>query len=78
MEVSELGLIENYVSSGFGFGVTVDIPGKKWSAEIRTIKLPGSFPPLSIGAMHTGSLKAVAQRFIDLAKAYSAELKKQS
>jgi len=77
MEVSELGLIENYVSRGFGFGVTVDIPGKKWPDEVRKVKLPGSFSPLSIGAMHTGSLKIVAQRFVDLAKSYSSELKKK-
>lgn len=76
MEVSELGLIQNYVAKGFGFGVAVDIPGAPWPEGIRKVKLPKDFPPLTIGALHTGDLKQVAKRFIDLA-AQQASLLKQ-
>lgn len=67
MEVSELGLIQNYVAKGFGFGIAVDIPGAVWPDGVKKIPLPKDFPPLTIGALHTGDLKAVAKRFIGLA-----------
>jgi DNA-binding transcriptional LysR family regulator len=67
MEVSELGLIQNYVAKGFGFGIAVDIPGAVWPDEVKKIPLPKDFPPLTIGALHTGDLKTVAKRFIGLA-----------
>tara|TARA_R110000850_G_scaffold53002_6_gene127503 strand:+ start:520 stop:1425 length:906 start_codon:yes stop_codon:yes gene_type:complete len=76
MEVSELGLIQSYVAKGFGFGVAVDIPGATWPEGVRLIKLPGDFPPLSIGALHSGELKPVAERFIQLAKDHASILKK--
>lgn len=76
MEVSELGIILNYVAKGFGSGVAVDIPGAEWPAGVRKIKLPAEFPPLSIGILHTGDLKNVAKRFIALAKDQAAVLKK--
>ena len=67
MEVSELGLIQNYVAKGFGFGIAVDIPGAVWPDGVKKIPLPKDFPPLTIGALHTGDLKVVAKRFIGLA-----------
>ncbi|MCH1407486.1 MAG: LysR family transcriptional regulator [Verrucomicrobiales bacterium] len=67
MEVSELGLIQNYVAKGFGFGIAVDIPGAVWPDGVKKIPLPKDFPPLTIGALHTGDLKTVAKRFIGLA-----------
>ncbi len=76
MEVTELELIQNYVARGFGFGIAVDIPHKKWQDSVRRVKLPGSFHPLVIGALHTGSLKKVAQRFVDLSKSHAEKLKK--
>jgi len=76
MEVSELGLILNYVARGFGFGVAVDIPGVAWPEGVRKIKLPSHFPPLSLGALHTGELKPVAARFLQLVKEQASILKK--
>ena len=76
MEVSELGLILNYVARGFGFGVTVDIPGIVWPEGVKKIKLPATFPPLSLGALHTGELKPVAERFLQLVKEQASLLKK--
>jgi DNA-binding transcriptional LysR family regulator len=76
MEVNELGLILNYVSRGFGYGVAVDIPGVKWPEGVKKIKLPSDFPPLTIGAMHTGDLKPIAEAFVTLAKTHAAKLKR--
>ncbi|MCB1204762.1 MAG: LysR family transcriptional regulator [Verrucomicrobiae bacterium] len=76
MEVSELGLILHYVAKGFGFGVAVDIPGVAWPAGVKKIRLPGDFPPLTLGALHTGELKSVAARFLELVREQAGILKK--
>ncbi len=76
MEVSELGLILNYVSRGFGFGVAVDIPGVAWPDHVKKIPLPDHFPPLSLGVLHTGELKPIAEHFLQLVKKKASRLKK--
>ncbi len=76
MEVNELGLILNYVSRGFGYGVAVDIPGAVWPDGVKRIKLPSDFPPLTIGVLHTGDLKPLAEAFIALAKTHATKLRK--
>lgn len=77
MEITELNLIQRYVAKGFGFGVAVDIPGAPVEEGIRRIKLPSDFPPLSIGALHTGNPKRIAQRLLDLAAEQASVLKKK-
>jgi DNA-binding transcriptional LysR family regulator len=76
MEVSELGLILRYVAKGFGFGVAVDIPGAEWPAGVKKIRLPPEFPPLTLGALHTGELKPVAERFLEVVREHATLLKK--
>lgn len=76
MEVSELGLILAYVAKGFGFGVAVDIPGVVWPEGARRIRLPESFPPLTLVALHVGELKPIAERFLQLVRERAALLKK--
>jgi len=76
MEVSELGLILKYVSRGFGFGVAVDIPGVTWPEGVKKVALPDHFPPLSLGALHTGELKPIAALFLQLVKKKASRLKK--
>ncbi len=76
MEVTELGLILHYVSKGFGFGVAVDIPGAAWPEGVKKLRLPAEFPPLNLGALHTGELKPVAERFLHLVRERAALLKK--
>lgn len=74
VEVSDIALIEKYVSKGFGFGLAVDIPGKTWPDTIKKIDLPESVPTLSLGALFTGELKPVAERFVALAQEYAKHL----
>ncbi len=76
MEVSELGLILNYVAKGFGLGVAVDIPGLIWPEGVKKLRLPAEFPPLTLGALHTGELKPVAERFLHLVKEQASLLKR--
>ena len=76
MEVSELGLILNYVSRGFGFGVAVDIPGVAWPEGVKKVPLPDHFPPLSLGVLYTGELKPIAATFLQLVKKKASRLKK--
>ena len=77
MEVSEVGLIERYVASGFGYGVTLQIPGIPWGDKVRAIPLPAAdFGPVVVGILHTGNLKSVAANFVEVAKKYAATLMK--
>ncbi|MDF1815228.1 MAG: LysR family transcriptional regulator [Verrucomicrobiales bacterium] len=74
MEVSDLALIQKYVEKGFGFGISVDIPGVSWPDSVKQIKLPKGFPKLSLGALYSGELKPVAKRFVDLTQSYALDL----
>ncbi|NNE90680.1 MAG: LysR family transcriptional regulator [Verrucomicrobiales bacterium] len=77
MEVSEVGLIERYVSDGFGYGITLNIPGIAWPKTVRAIRLPAAdFAPVVVGVLHMGNLKAVGNRFVKVAQAYAKELMK--
>ncbi|HRQ89055.1 MAG TPA: LysR family transcriptional regulator [Bacteroidia bacterium] len=76
MEVSELGLILQYVAKGFGFGLAVDIPGSVWPEGTTKIRLPSDFPQLVLGALSIGELKPVAERFLQLVRARAGLLKK--
>ncbi|MCB1087097.1 MAG: LysR family transcriptional regulator [Verrucomicrobiae bacterium] len=76
MEVNDLSLIRRYVAEGFGWGVSVEIPGAPNDDGVRQIALPGGdFAPLSIGLIHAGDLKPLAATFVDIARKYAEELK---
>ena len=64
IEVSSLDLIETYVASGFGIGVSVAIPKSSSSAKIRALPLPG-FAPITIGAAWRGKTTPVLQALLD-------------
>lgn len=73
VEVNSLELVQSYVSHGYGFGLAVDIPGRKLPAGLRRIPLSG-FPPLRIGMIHQGRLNPVAGRFTEVVTQYAAAL----
>ncbi len=75
VEVNSLELVQSYVASGYGFGLAVDIPGRKLKPGLRRIPLTG-FAPLRIGLLHQGRLNPVAQRFTQAVTKIAATLVK--
>jgi DNA-binding transcriptional LysR family regulator len=53
IEASSVDLIEAYVASGLGIGVSIAIPTRTSSPKVRALPLNG-FPPLIIGATWRG------------------------
>jgi DNA-binding transcriptional LysR family regulator len=64
IEVSSLDLIETYVASGLGIGVSLAIPGKVFPPKVRALALNG-FPSVSIGVLWRGRKTPLLQAFLD-------------
>lgn len=77
IEVNTLDLVQAYAHQGYAYGVLVRVPGVALPPGLRAIELK-DFPPLEIGFLHRGQLKPVAQRFVQLARAYVSQLKKRT
>src|SRR5262249_15347705 len=60
LEASSADLIETYVASGLGVGVSVAVPQRAPSPNVRALPLPG-FPPVIIGAMWRGRTTPLLQ-----------------
>ncbi len=66
IEVSSIDLIETYVASGFGIGLSVLLPKAEVSPNIRLLPLPTTdFAPVAIGALWRGKTSALLQAFLD-------------
>ena len=63
LEASSVDLIETYVASGLGIGLSVAIPQKAPVANVRVLPLPG-FPPVMIGAMWRGRTTPLLQSLL--------------
>jgi DNA-binding transcriptional LysR family regulator len=68
IEVSSVDLIEAYVGSGFGIGLSIVQPKAKQAQNIRVIPLP-DFPPVVLGALWRGKTSPMIQAFLDELKA---------
>src|SRR5207244_4125707 len=64
IEVSSVDLIEAYVSSGFGIGLSVIVPKAPVSPQVRMVALP-DFAPVVLGAMWRGKSTPLVQAFLD-------------
>ena len=64
IEASSADLIETYVASGLGIGVSVAIPEKTLPPALRALPLDG-FPPVTIGALWRGRKTPLLQTFLD-------------
>jgi DNA-binding transcriptional LysR family regulator len=73
IEASSVDLIETYVASGLGIGVSVAIPKKAPSPGVRALPLAG-FPPVVISAMWRGRTTPLLQAFLEEMKARAREL----
>jgi DNA-binding transcriptional LysR family regulator len=63
IEASSIELIEAYVASGLGIGVSVAIPRKNISPKVRALPLDG-FPPFVVGALWRGRKTLLIDTFL--------------
>jgi len=64
IEVSSIHLIETYVSSGFGIGLSVQIPKATVPGGVRFVSLPG-FDPVQVGALWRGKPSKLIEALLD-------------
>jgi DNA-binding transcriptional LysR family regulator len=66
IEMDSLDLIEKYVETGFGVGLSVRIPQKKFPPTIRVIELL-DFPPVRLGAIfrESNSESRIGRAFLE-------------
>jgi DNA-binding transcriptional LysR family regulator len=63
IEVNSTRLIEHYVASGHGIGLTVAAPGFKSPPQLRALPLP-DFPPVVVGVAWSGKLTNIARQLV--------------
>ncbi len=73
MEASSADLIETYVASGLGVGVSVGVPGKVLPKNVRALALP-EFPPVIVGALWRGKKSPLLSAFLDMAAVRAREI----
>jgi len=64
IEVSSIDLIETYVATGFGIGLSVVVPKAKVPVGLRALPLR-DFAPVVMGALWRGKPSALLQAFLD-------------
>jgi DNA-binding transcriptional LysR family regulator len=64
IEVSSVDLIETYVASGFGIGLSVQVPKSRIAPNVHAVPLPG-FSPVILGALWRGKTSMLVQAFLD-------------
>ena len=77
VEVDSLEVVKEYAARGFGAGIGIAIPGVNHGPGLREIALMG-FPPLVVGALYQGTMKPLAQEFLEAATKRAKELTKKS
>jgi DNA-binding transcriptional LysR family regulator len=63
IEVTSERLIQQYVASGYGIGLTVAVPGFKPPAQLRALPLP-DFPPVVVGVAWSGKLSDITRQLL--------------
>jgi DNA-binding transcriptional LysR family regulator len=67
IELSSLELIEAYVENDYGFGLSLAVPGKKFSRRIRVFPLCG-FPEVEFGLVWNGEPTAFVKALMNEAQ----------
>jgi len=75
IEASSTDLIETYVASGLGIGVSVAVPGQILPENVRVLPLK-NFPPALIGALWQGKNTPLLDAFLDMARQRALEIAK--
>jgi DNA-binding transcriptional LysR family regulator len=76
IEMDSLDLIERYVERGFGIGLSVRTPRKKFPTTVRVLDLPG-FPPVRLGAIYRSESESnarVSRMFLDEVNRHAARM----
>jgi len=60
-------LIQNYVASGYGIGLSVGIPKAKCHPQVRILPLEG-FAPIDFGVLWQGKLTPIMEACIEILK----------
>jgi len=73
IEASSADLIESYVASGLGIGLSVNVPGKPPIKNVRALPL-NDFPKALIGALWRGKNTPLLDAFLDMARQRAQEM----
>jgi DNA-binding transcriptional LysR family regulator len=73
IEASSADLVESYVASGLGIGLSVNVPGKTLLKNVRTLPL-ADFPKALIGALWRGKNTPLLDAFLDMARQRAREM----
>jgi len=63
IEVTSERLIQHYVASGYGIGLTVAVPGFKLPPQLRALPL-SHFPPVVVGVAWSGKLSDITRQLL--------------
>ena len=73
VEASSADLVEGYVASGLGIGLSVAVPDKPLPKNVRALPLP-DFPAALVGALWRGKSTPLLDAFLDMARQRAREM----
>jgi len=73
VEASSADLVESYVASGLGIGLSVHVPGRPLTKNVRALPLT-DFPVALIGALWRGKTSPLLDAFLEMAKQRAREI----
>ncbi len=73
MEASSADLIETYVASGLGIGVSINVPRRPLPKNVVALPLK-DFPPAIVGALWRGKKSPLLEAFLDMARQRAREI----
>jgi DNA-binding transcriptional LysR family regulator len=73
IEASSADLVESYVASGLGIGLSVNVPGKPLLKNVRVLPL-ADFPTALVGALWRGKNTPLLDAFLDMARQRAREM----
>jgi len=73
IEISTVDLIQTYVASGYGIGLSVGVPKLKYHPQVRVLPLDG-FAPLAFGLLWQGKPTQLMSACIEIVKETAKEL----
>jgi hypothetical protein len=63
IEVTAADLIDVYVESGFGIGLTIAVPGREFAKSLRAIPVEG-IPKIELAVLWKGELNPITLDFL--------------